>query len=99
MGVLGDKGFGKSVLCLNLAYQILKDWNLVLKHVIFTINDYNNVPYRKDLERHIDGRIPILVWDDFALHTSSYGFTKKGEREVLIDFIENFVMTLMSLFR
>jgi len=80
MGTLGDKGLGKSVLCLNLAYQILKDWDLVLKHVIFTINDYNNVPYRTDLERHSDGRVKVLIWDDFALHTSSYGFTKKGER-------------------
>jgi hypothetical protein len=90
IGILGDKGLGKSVLTLNLAYEILKDWNQTLKHVIFTINDFNNVPYRKDLTRHIDGRVKVIAWDDFALHTSSYGFTKRGERDQLIDFVENF---------
>ena len=90
IGVLGDRGLGKSVLSLNLAYEVLKDWQKTLRHVIFTINDFNNVSYRRDLERHSDGRIKVLVWDDFALHTSSYGFTKRGERDQLIDFVENF---------
>ncbi len=90
IGILGDKGLGKTVLTLNLAYEILRDWNQTLKHVIFTINDFNNIPYRSDLERHTDGRVKVIAWDDFALHTSSYGFTKRGERDQLIDFVENF---------
>lgn len=90
IGILGDKGLGKSVLTLNLAYEILEDWQKTLKHMIYTISDYNNIPYRSDLERHVDGRVKVIAWDDFALHTSSYGFTKRGEREALIDFVENF---------
>lgn len=90
IGVLGDKGLGKSVLALNLLYQILCDWNSVLKHVIFTIQDFGNLYTRSDLIRHTDGRIKAIVWDDFALYTSSYGFTKRGEREQLIDFVEDF---------
>ncbi len=90
IGILGEKGFGKSVTGLNLVYSVLGDWNKTLRHTIFTIQDYHNLPYRSDLERHEDGRVKIILWDDFALHTSSYGFTKKGEREDLINFIEDF---------
>jgi hypothetical protein len=90
IGILGDKGFGKSVLTLNLVYEVLGDWQEVLKHVIFTINDFNNIPYRSDLTRYVDGRVKVVAWDDFGLHTSSYGFTKRGERDQLIDFVENF---------
>ncbi len=90
IGILGDKGLGKSVAGINLLYEVLKDWDKTLKHIIFTINDFANLGYRKDLERHEDGRVKIILWDDFALHTSSYGFSKKGERDQLVDFIEDF---------
>lgn len=90
IGILGEKGLGKSVLGLNLVYEILKDWEKVLRHTIFTITDFNTLPFRKDLIRHDDGRVKVLLWDDFALHTSSYGFAKRGERDLLIDFIEHF---------
>jgi|Deesub1362A_J573_1020465.scaffolds.fasta_scaffold00263_37 hypothetical protein len=90
IGILGDKGLGKTVLGMNITFDILKDWRAVLKHMVFTITDFSNLSGRSDLIRHTDGRIKAVLWDDFALHTSSYGFTKKGEREQLIDFIEDF---------
>ena len=90
IGILGEKGFGKSVTGLNLVYSVLGDWDKVLRHTIFTIQDFQNIAYRDDLERHEDGRVKIILWDDFALHTSSYGFTKKGFREEIIEFVEDF---------
>ncbi len=90
IGILGDKGLGKTVAGMNIAYEVLKGWNSVLKHTIFTINDFSNLPYRNDLVRHSDGRVKVILWDDFALHTSSYGFSKRGERDLLVDFIEDF---------
>ena len=90
IGILGDKGLGKTVAGMNISYDILGGWDFVLRHTIFTINDFGNLPYRKDLVRHSDGRIKAVLWDDFALHTSSYGFSKRGERDLLIDFIEDF---------
>ena len=90
IGILGDKGFGKSVLGLILVNNVLQDWNKTLKHTIFTIQDFSNLAYRSDLVRYEDGRVKIILWDDFALYTSSYGFSKKGERELLINFIEDF---------
>ncbi|AKG92399.1 TPA_asm: hypothetical protein GahPV1_gp25 [Geoglobus ahangari pleomorphic virus 1] len=90
IGILGDKGLGKTVLGMNITYDILRDWRAVLRHMVFTITDFSNLSGRSDLIRHTDGRIKAVLWDDFALHTSSYGFTKKGEREQLIDFIEDF---------
>jgi hypothetical protein len=90
IGILGDKGLGKSVTGLNLTYSVLNEWDKALRHTIFTINDFSNLPYRNDLVRHEDGRVKVILWDDFALHTSSYGFSKRGERDLLIDFIEDF---------
>ncbi len=89
IGITGERGRGKSVLGLNLVYEVLKDWDKVLKHTIFTIEDYQNLRFRKDLERAKDGRVKIALWDDFALHTSSYGFMK-GEGVKIADFIEDF---------
>ncbi|AEA46064.1 hypothetical protein [Archaeoglobus veneficus] len=89
LGVTGDKGRGKSVLALNIAYEVLQEWNSVLRHTIFTIEDFYNLEYRKDVERAADGRVKIAVWDDFALHTSSYGFLK-GDGERIANFIEEF---------
>lgn len=89
IGILGDKGKGKSVTGLNILYNVLQDWNTVLKHTIFTIQDFQNIDHRKDLERYVDGRVKIVLWDDFALHTSSYGFWK-ADRENLTNFIEEF---------
>jgi len=89
IGILGDKGKGKSVTGLNLLYQVLGDWEKVLKHTIFTIQDFQNLDHRDDLERYVDGRVKIVLWDDFALHTSSYGFWK-ADRENLTNFIEEF---------
>ncbi len=90
IGILGDRGLGKSVTGLNLTYSVLNEWDKALRHTIFTINDFSNLPYRNDLVRHEDGRVKVILWDDFALHTSSYGFSKRGERDLLIDFIEDF---------
>ncbi|ADB58832.1 hypothetical protein [Archaeoglobus profundus] len=89
IGILGNKGFGKSVLGLNLVSNVLGDWKKVLKHTIFTIQDFQNIDYRDDLERYEDGRVKIILWDDFALHASSYGFWK-ADRENLTNFIEEF---------
>ena len=89
IGILGNKGFGKSVLGLNLVYNVLGDWDKTLRHTIFTIQDFQNIDHRDDLERHEDGRVKIVLWDDFALHTSSYGFWK-SDRESLINFVEEF---------
>jgi len=89
IGILGDKGKGKSVTGLNLLYQVLGDWEKVLRHTIFTIQDFQNLDHRSDLERHEDGRVKIVLWDDFALHTSSYGFWR-ADRENLTNFIEEF---------
>ena len=89
IGITGERGRGKSVLGLNLLYEVLGDWDKVLKHTIFTIEDFQNLRHRQDLERARDGRVKIALWDDFALHTSSYGFMK-GEGVKIADFIEEF---------
>ena len=74
IAIVGEKGNGKSTLALYLLKQILQvEWKKVLKHVIFTVHDYFNLPY-KNLIRDAYGRAKCIVWDDFALHSSVYRF-------------------------
>ena len=97
--VYGDRGLGKSTLGLNIVYNSLMNlypeyddttlWEKTVKHTIFTIEDFDNATNRKDILKWEDGRIPILLWDDFALHTSSYGFLR-GEGDKIGEFLENF---------
>jgi len=97
--IFGDKGRGKSTLGLNIVYNTLKKlypdyddnvlWDQTVKHTLFTIEDFDNAPNRKDIWKWEDGRIPILLWDDFAMHTSSYGFLR-GEGGKIGEFLEDF---------
>lgn len=97
--VTGERGLGKSVLALNVVFEVFKTmfpeegddelWDLVIKHTIFTIDDFQNIEYRDDLVRGEDGRVVIVLWDDFALHTSSYGFLR-GEGDKIGEFVEFF---------
>ena len=91
IAVTGDKGNGKSTLALRLCRDILgvNDWSIVLKHTIFTINEYFALPYRKDVVRDDFGRARCVVWDDFALHSSVYKFMTK-EAASLAAFLEDF---------
>lgn len=99
IGVYGDRGFGKSTLALNMVHSTFKTlypekddselWDLTIKHLVFTIEDFTNACRRPDIIKWEDGRVPILLWDDFALHTSSYGFLR-GEGGKIGEFLEDF---------
>ena len=72
-----------------IAKDVLEtDWNIVLKHVIFTIHDYYNIQY-KNLIKDEYGRVKCIIWDDFALHSSVYRFMTSDNR-FLAAFIEDF---------
>ena len=99
IGVYGDRGFGKSTLALNMVYSTFKAlypekdeselWDLTLKHLVFTVEDFSNACRGPGIIKWNDGRVPILLWDDFALHTSSYAFMR-GEGGKIGEFLEDF---------
>ncbi len=61
VGIYGKTGAGKSIYALKIGYEFYRNWNEVLKYVVFT-------PF--DLQEAIDYLcannewIPILIWDD-----------------------------------
>jgi len=91
----GDKGFGKSNAMLEIVHNILarwtnkECWDQVLKHVIFTIDDFWNLSRRTELIRDDRKRIVAVGWDDFGMHTSGYAFLR-GEGAKVGEFIEDF---------
>ena len=69
----GPPRYGKSTLCLALAYTIYKDWNKVLDSVVFNLNQLlykleQGIPERWPTRNQLHDRIPLLIWDDFACH-------------------------------
>lgn len=101
IGVTGDKGKGKTVLSFSLWHEIMKefghefdfikDCDLILNHVIFTIDDYYGLEKRDVVKFECKGveKVCCAVWDDFGLHTSSYEFLR-GEGDKIGDFVEQF---------
>lgn len=98
IGITGEKGHGKSTLGWLLLVEILKrigydvDFkhkDVLLSHLIFTIDDFFSIKNREKVIKWTDGRVCCALWDDFGLHTSSYAFIK-GEGDKVSDFIEMF---------
>jgi len=68
--IWGVQGAGKSTRMLQMGYWIYKDWDTVLKNVVFKPNDF--VKRLKEVPRH--SRIPLLMWDDIGVHYTSSTF-------------------------
>ena len=77
-------------MALNIARDFYRDERLVLKSLVFTVEDYESVVEREKKLRASDGRTALIVWDDFGLHFSTYRWFSPLQRQKVIDFIENF---------
>ena len=102
----GAKGFGKSTAMLDFLYNVISlwtgeegewVWDKVLRHTVFTINDFWNLGNRNDLVRvygdkpPVEGKNPALIigWDDMALHLSGQAYLR-GEGAEIGEFVEDF---------
>lgn len=70
----GPPRYGKSSLCLLIAYWIYKDWDKVLNCVVFNLNQLlykieHGIPERWPTRNQLHKRIPLVIWDDFATHS------------------------------
>lgn len=70
ISVWGVQGSGKSSRMLQIGYWVYKDWETVLKNIIFKPNDF--VRRLREIPSRI--RIPCLLWDDIGVHYTSSTF-------------------------
>ncbi len=64
VGIYGKTGAGKSIYAMKVAYEFIRDWDQVLKFIVFTPFDFQQaVDY---LQRN-NIWIPILIWDDAGI--------------------------------
>lgn len=77
IAIIGPKGAGKSTAGLNILYAVLSvlgyrdPWQQTLKHTIFKISEYQKLveDYQKTGQR-----VPLVLWDDAALHADKFRF-------------------------
>lgn len=72
--VWGQPRTGKSSFCMNLMYQIYKNWKKVLDANLFNLSQLlykirHGIPELWPTRNGLHRRIPILNWDDYAAHS------------------------------
>jgi len=103
VAVEGDRGVGKTVFCLKTQrevyqyhYGITRDdaWEMVLKDIIFDINDLvkmlNNLDHLDEYENNMSDwwneQVQICkVWDDAGMHGGKYRYQADP---VIVDFLQ-----------
>ncbi|RLI46923.1 hypothetical protein DRO69_02025 [Candidatus Bathyarchaeota archaeon] len=82
--IWGVKGFGKTSLALGLSYRFYHSWQKVFKHLVFTDTQLRDLLLKQEDDPNY--RVPLVVWDDPAVHMSKYKF-----RDMLsVEFMEFF---------
>ena len=91
--VWGELGKGKTTLALQLLYSIYKDWDVVLKHCLFTFWEIKDALKKLVIERE---RSPMLVWDDLAVyfHRSLIQYMHPDVRDFFSKY--NFIRTYLA---
>jgi len=77
----GVQGAGKSCRMLQIGYWIYKDWDTVLKNIVFKPNEF----VKRLREVPSGERIPCLLWDDIGVHYTSTTFRTNVQQYEAID--------------
>lgn len=72
--VWGPPRCGKSTFCMDLMYNIYKNWQKTLEANIFNLTQLlykikRGIPERWPTRNKLHMRVPVLNWDDFAAHS------------------------------
>ena len=70
----GRAGSAKSTLACHLLYQVYRDWEKVLEHVVFNMQQLETLLYRKYADK--GKRCWALLFDDAGIHLSSLEWQK-----------------------
>ena len=73
--VHGPPRSSKSTLALWASYYIYRDWDKVLKSVVFNLSGVmqrikSGTPERWPSLNGLHSRVPIIVWDDYGVHSN-----------------------------
>ncbi len=74
--VIGPQGSGKTTYAMLVAYEVYRDWDLVLEHVYFDPREV--LPEFEDALESGE-RIPLVIFDDAGLHLSKYLISSSRE--------------------
>lgn len=88
--IAGERGKGKSSLALNIAQHVYGSRDLVLKSLVFTLDDYEYVVEKREELKASDGRTKLVLWDDIGVHFSTFKWFTPLQRQKMIDFLEGF---------
>lgn len=71
----GDPRCGKSTLCMQIAYQVYKDPNLVLNSIVFNLPQLihkmkKGIPCKWPTANGLHDRVPLIIWDDFGAYSN-----------------------------
>ena len=77
----GVQGAGKSTRMLQMGYWVYKDWDAVLKSIVFKPSEF----VKRLREVPLKTRIPCLLWDDIGVHYTSSTFRTNIQQYEAID--------------
>lgn len=74
--VIGPQGMGKTTYAMLVAYEVYRDWDLVLENLHFDPREA--LPrFKEALES--GERIPLVIFDDAGMHLSKYMLSESRE--------------------
>ena len=74
--IIGPQGMGKTTYAMLVAYEVYKDWDLVLEHLYF---DPREVLPKFEQALETGERIPLVIFDDAGMHLSKYLISSSKE--------------------
>lgn len=93
--VYAKQRLGKSVYALQVGYDIYRDWDVVLDHTVFQLEDVLDkilCAVEKDVV------IPYLIWDDTGVHGNKYLFFTNHTLTMMIQGLFDVVGTAVKCF-
>ena len=93
----GKNRTGKSTLAMQLSYAVYRDWDKVLDSIIFTLNDlFHKIkegrPERFTPPEGFNRRIPLLIWDDMAVHLNKAA----SQHDLSVDYFKGYFQAIAT---
>ena len=76
--IYGRQGIGKTTYMLKVMYDVYGSWDLVFKHLVFSLDDL------VDVIKNDDKRFIVIGWDDAGIHGHKYRYFRSRESAELI---------------
>ncbi len=87
--IYGMQRSGKTMYSLLVMYDFYRDWDEVLSHVFFTLDDLIRAIKERVLTNFSASKqLKVICWDDAGVHGSKYLFFRGGGRQ-LIEYLQN----------